>query len=206
MSNNAKLASVQGKGIVVRGDDIDTDRIIPARYLRTVSFEGLGEHAFEDDRAELKKAGKTHPFDDERYFDAHILCVNKNFGCGSSREHAPQSIMRWKKGIKAVIGESFAEIFYGNCIQLGIVCPVLSTSDTESLMKAVEADPNVPIRIDLDEKIVRVGDASLSFEMPESTRQQFLQGRWDSTTELLEAKDAIFAKMKAIPYFSGFTE
>ena len=204
MSNDAKIASVQGKGIVLRGNDIDTDRIIPARYLRTVSFDGLGEHAFEDDRAALRNAGKTHPFDDERYFDAEILCVNKNFGCGSSREHAPQSIKRWKKGIKAVIGESFAEIFYGNCIQLGIVCPVLSASDTEYLMKAVETDPNLPLRIDLDAKVVRVGDATLKFEMPDSTRQQFLQGRWDSTAELLDGKDEVRAKMKGIPYFDGF--
>ena len=206
MSNNTKIVAVQGKGIVLRGNDIDTDRIIPARYLRTVSFDGLGEHAFEDDRAALKEAGKLHPFDDERYFEAEILCVNKNFGCGSSREHAPQSIMRWKQGIKAVVGESFAEIFYGNCLQLGIVCPVVSANDAERLMKAVEADPSLPLRIDLEAKVVRVGDATLPFEMPESARRQFLQGRWDSTSELLEGRERILSTMQTIPYLDGFAE
>jgi 3-isopropylmalate/(R)-2-methylmalate dehydratase small subunit len=205
MSEDPRRIRIAGKGIAVRGNDIDTDRIIPARFLRTVTFEGLGEHAFEDDRAALKRAGRVHPFDDAKFADAEILCVNKNFGCGSSREHAPQAILRWGRGIKAVVGESFAEIFHGNCIQLGIPCPVLSSTDMKQLMALVDAQPSMPLSVDLETKTLTAGDQKWSFEMPESARQQFLSGRWDSMSELLENTDQIRERMHGLPYFNGFS-
>lgn len=203
MSDSRRIKIV-GTGLPVRGNDIDTDRIIPARYLRTVTFEGLGEHAFEDDRAALERAGKTHPFDDPRYREAEILLVNKNFGCGSSREHAPQALNRWNRGIKAVIGESFAEIFYGNCIALGVPCPVVGEADVDKLMQAVEHDPASSLTVDLENLRVVMGDLSVPLSMPEGARQQFLDGRWDSTTELLEGKAEVLERLAQIPYVNGY--
>ena len=195
---------ISGTGIFVRGNDIDTDRIIPARYLRTVTFEGLGEHAFEDDRAQLRQAGKTHPFDDPRFSSGEVLVVNKNFGCGSSREHAPQALNRWNRGIKAVIGESFAEIFYGNCIALGVPCPVVSEADSERLMQAIESDPSARVEVDLSELSVSVGALKVAIELPPGPRKQFIEGRWDSTTELLEAQPLVKERLDQIPYIKGF--
>jgi 3-isopropylmalate/(R)-2-methylmalate dehydratase small subunit len=195
---------ISGTAVAVRGNDIDTDRIIPARYLRTVTFEGLGEHAFEDDRAQLTRAGKQHAFDNPTFSSAEILLVNKNFGCGSSREHAPQALHRWKKGIKVVVGESFAEIFYGNCIALGVPCPAVSEGAIEQLMQAIEGDPTARVEVNLETQRIAVKDLNLELQIPEGPRQQFLEGRWDSTTELLEAEDQVIQRMQQIPYISGF--
>jgi 3-isopropylmalate/(R)-2-methylmalate dehydratase small subunit len=202
--NDSKRIVITGKGIVLHGNDIDTDRIIPARYLRTVTFEGLGEHAFEDDRAQLKQQGKLHPFDDPKFRDGQILLVNKNFGCGSSREHAPQAISRWQKGVHAIVGESFAEIFFGNCVSLGVPCVVVDAAGIEVLQKAVAADPTLEVSVDLQKKEVGVGAARVACKIPEGVRQQFLDGRWDTTGELLQNRDAIVALAKKLPYFSQF--
>ena len=195
---------VTGPAIAVRGNDIDTDRIIPARYLRCVVFDGLGAHAFADDRAQLAELGKRHPFDDPRFAEARILLVNKNFGCGSSREHAPQAIMRWGHGIRAIVGESFAEIFAGNCLALGVPCPTASASDVAALMAACEADPRLELRLDLEAMTLGAGPRTVRLQMPAGPRSQLLAGTWDSTAELLAARDAIAATAAHLPYLGNW--
>lgn len=202
--NDSKRIEITGRGIPLRGNDIDTDRIIPARYLRTVTFDGLGEHAFEDDRKALRAEGKVHVFDEPKYAAGEVLLVNKNFGCGSSREHAPQAIVRFGKGIRAIVGESFAEIFYGNCIMLGVPCAVVSAAHVNDLMAAVEAKPEQAVSVDLRTKTVSVGNLKVPFEMPEGARQQFLEGNWDTTGELLAGKEEIQKTAQKLPYFADF--
>jgi len=197
-----KRIKISGRAIPVRGNDIDTDRIIPARYLRCVTFDGIGQYAFEDDRSQLREKGQTHPLDDARFAGTEIMLVNKNFGCGSSREHAPQAIMRWGAGIKAIVGESFAEIFFGNCISLGIPCAVVDSATIQAMMAAAEANPGAAFTVDVENRKVSWPGGEAPCTIPDGPRMQFLEGRWDSTLELLAAKDQVAATVAKLPYFS----
>jgi 3-isopropylmalate/(R)-2-methylmalate dehydratase small subunit len=190
---------IEGRGCVLRGDDIDTDRIIPARFLRCVTFDDVGEHAFEDDREQAKG---DHPFDDERYRGANIMIVGQNFGCGSSREHAPQALMR--SGFDAFVGGSFAEIFFGNCTALGLPCVTLSPGDLSALMDSVTVGPDEQLEVDLEAREVHHRGTSWALAIPEGTRDQLLAGTWNATAVLLGAGDAIEATAKQLPYLSGF--
>ena len=175
-------------------DSIDTDRIIPARFLKCVNFDSLGESVFEDDRKTLKG---RHPFDLEKNKNASILIVNSNFGCGSSREHAPQALMRW--GIKAIIGESFAEIFYSNCVAIGIPCFTLPRKSIQDIQEHND-DENFFLEIDLKKSTAKVKDLKYILEIKESTRKMFLSGEWDATATLLENETLVERKSKELPY------
>ena len=190
---------VTGCGCVLRGDDIDTDRIIPARYLRAISFEGLGEFAFIDDR---KQAKGNHPLDDERFRGASILIVGRNFGCGSSREHAPQALAR--SGFRAFVGESFAEIFFGNCTALGLPAVTLPRAELERLMESVELDPRQELVLDLARGTLASRAGVQGVAMPDGARRQLLEGSYDASAVLLGAGEAIEATAARLPYVSGF--
>ncbi len=189
---------VVGRGIPLPGNDIDTDRVIPARFLKAVTFEGMGEHAFEDAR----KQDPEHPFNQAVYQGASVLVVGQNFGCGSSREHAPQALMRW--GIRALVGGSFAEIFFGNCVILGIPCLVASMADIEWLQKAIGREPQKAVTVDVERQELRFGDRIIKATMPDGPRNQLVSGTWDSTAVLLEAGAAIEATAKKLPYVTGY--
>ena len=191
-----KIIKISGNCISLVGDDIDTDRIIPARFLKCVDFESLGDAVFEDDRKDLM--GK-HPFDVKSNRDAVILLVNSNFGCGSSREHAPQALMRW--GIKAIIGESFAEIFYSNCIAIGIPCFTLSKKDIKPLQDRAEKG-NLFFEIDIKNVIAIEGSTKHNLEIKESSKNMFLSGEWDATSSLLNNIKLIESKMNNLPYIN----
>jgi 3-isopropylmalate/(R)-2-methylmalate dehydratase small subunit len=196
-----KRTVITGPGIVLSGNDIDTDRIIPARFLRCVTFDSLGEHAFEDDREQLRAKGVQHAFDDPARQRARVLLVDRNFGCGSSREHAPQALMRWQSGIVAIVGESFAEIFFGNCVALGIPCVSGAPADLAKLKQAVAAAPELGVSVDLEQMQVRAGSVSIPVTMPDGARKQLRSGRWDSSTELLDGAQATARTASALPYF-----
>jgi 3-isopropylmalate/(R)-2-methylmalate dehydratase small subunit len=189
---------VVGRGIPLPGNDIDTDRVIPARFLKAVTFEGMGEHVFEDAR----KQDPEHPFNQAVYQGASVLVVGQNFGCGSSREHAPQALMRW--GIRALVGGSVAEIFFGNCVIPGIPCLVASMADIEWLQKAIGREPQKVVTVDVERQEVRVGDRIIKATMPDGPRNQLVSGTWDSTAVLLEAGGAIEATARKLPYVTGY--
>jgi 3-isopropylmalate/(R)-2-methylmalate dehydratase small subunit len=192
------ISSVSGRGIPLRGDDIDTDRIMPARFLRAVSFEGLERHLFEDDRA----ADPSHPFNGDRYRGGSILVVNTNFGCGSSREHAPQGLARL--GVRAIAGESFSEIFQGNAAMLGIPCFVAAHRDIDRLQALVEEAPATPIEADVDSGTIRAGALRIEAALPSSLRDGFLTGRWNPTAMLLDRFEEVRRVADRLPYLSGF--
>ena len=193
-SPKGKISQIEGKPIVLIGDDIDTDRIIPARFLKCVNFENLGESVFKDDRENLN--GK-HPFDLKSNIGSSILIVNSNFGCGSSREHAPQALLRW--GIRAIIGESFAEIFYSNCIAIGIPCFTLPKELIKKIQKNSNQN-NAFLKIDINKSILLTKNLSLNLEIKNSSREMFLSGEWDATSTLLENLELIEKKMSNLPY------
>ena len=200
--SEARRAVTTGRAIPMRGNDIDTDRIIPARYLKQVTFDGLGEGAFIDERAADRRAGRTHPFDDARFAGGSILLVGRNFGCGSSREHAPQALQRF--GIRALVGESFAEIFAGNCTVLGIPAVRVSAADRERLQALAAAQPATEVTVDLAAGQVSAGPLSCAAELPEGARRALLRGTWDSTTLLLANRDRIAAAAARLPYLNAF--
>jgi 3-isopropylmalate/(R)-2-methylmalate dehydratase small subunit len=192
------IRGVEGRALPLRGNDIDTDRIMPARFLVAVSFEGLERHLFEDDR----KADPGHAFNDARYNAASILVVNTNFGCGSSREHAPQGLVR--AGYRAVVGESFSEIFQGNAAMLGMPCFVAGHDDIERLQTLIEKTPEVVIAADVASGAIAAGPLRLKAALPAALRDGFLSGQWNPTAMLLDRFDQVRAVASRLPYVSGF--
>jgi len=198
MPASLSIHHVAGRGLPLRGDDVDTDRIMPARFLRAVSFDGLEAHLFEDDRA----ADPTHPFGDPRYAGAALLVVNANFGCGSSREHAPQGLGR--AGIRAVVGESFSEIFQGNAAMLGMPCFVASHADVERLQTLIETAPQTSISADVASGTITAGTLAFAATLPPALRDGFLSGQWNPTAMLLANFDEVRAVAARLPYIRGF--
>jgi 3-isopropylmalate/(R)-2-methylmalate dehydratase small subunit len=192
------ITSVAGRGLPLRGDDLDTDRIMPARFLRAVTFEGLERHLFEDDR----QADPAHPFNDPRYKGATVLVVNRNFGCGSSREHAPQGLAR--DGIAAIVGESFSEIFIGNSAVLGIPCFSADHASIEALQSLIERAPETPIEARVDTGLVTAGSLRVAGTIPPGMRDAFVSGQWNPTAMLLARFDDVRAVANALPYVTGF--
>jgi 3-isopropylmalate/(R)-2-methylmalate dehydratase small subunit len=198
----SKIEQASGRAVAVHGDDIDTDRIIPARFLKTITFEGLEDHVFEDDRVEARANGKVHPFDDPAHRGAAILLGGSNFGCGSSREHAPQAIKRW--GIQAVVAVSFAEIFYGNSMMIGLPCASVSEDQMQKVMALADAQPDLEFRLDLKSSILEAGDLAVPVSMPESVRSALLSGDWDATSLLLDRYAEVEQLAARLPYVSGW--
>jgi 3-isopropylmalate/(R)-2-methylmalate dehydratase small subunit len=194
----AAITLITGRGLPLRGGDLDTDRIMPARFLRAVTFEGLEKHLFEDDRA----ADPKHPFNDQRYNGASILVVNSNFGCGSSREHAPQGLARY--GIQAIIGESFSEIFLGNSAVLGIPCFVAEHAAVESLQGDLEANPDLLVEANVETGVITAGTLGLQASLPQGLREAFLSDRWNPTAMLLDDFEQVGSVASRLPYVSGF--
>ena len=195
-----RILSVRGTALPLRGDNIDTDRIVPARFLRSVSFEGLEQHLFEDDR---EQAGGAHPLSVAAYASATLMFVQANFGCGSSREHAPQAIQR--RGIRALVGVSFSEIFFGNAVAIGMPCVTVSRDDSQRLLAAAESDPGAAFELDLSEMRVSGAGISCPVTMPSAARESFVSGTWDATGLLLDRFDEVEAVAVRLPYIRGFT-
>jgi 3-isopropylmalate/(R)-2-methylmalate dehydratase small subunit len=194
----APIKSITGTGLPIRGNDLDTDRIMPARFLRAVTFEGLEAHLFEDDRG----ADPSHPFNNARFKDAAILVVNKNFGCGSSREHAPQGLARF--GIRALVGESFSEIFLGNAAVLGVPCFTADHASIDALMSLIERAPDTPIEARVETGVVTAGTLRVAASLPPALRDAFVSGQWNPAAMLLDRFDEVRAVAARLPYVRGF--
>ncbi|WP_204103649.1 MULTISPECIES: 3-isopropylmalate dehydratase small subunit [Spirulina sp. CCY15215] len=193
----SEVKTISGRGIPLKGNDIDTDRIIPARFLRCVTFDGLGEQVFADDR---QQTNGEHPFDQPQYQGANILIANGNFGCGSSREHAPQALLRW--GIQTIIGESFAEIFLGNCVALGIPCVIATPKIIAQLQAKLTESPKTTISVNLENKEVRCDDLTVPVQIGEGIRQMFLTGKWDSCGQLTANAEQVKTTAANLPYIA----
>ncbi len=200
--NPAAIKSIEGRALPYQGNDVDTDRIIPARFLRSVTFEGLGEEVFIDERVDENGVKKEHPFNDPAYQGASILMVNRNFGCGSSREHAPQAIMRF--GLQAIVGESFGEIFAGNCISIGI--PVFTARETvlQELQNLAQREPKTVFKLDVEARSISFNGKSIALEMNSSVRTALLGGTWNTLDELLQNMAQIESVYDRLPYIKGF--
>ncbi len=196
----AKITQVTGRAVCVPGNDIDTDRIIPARFMKCVSFDGLGEFVFYDVRKNEDGSNKPHPLNEPRFAGASILLSGANFGCGSSREHAPQAIQKY--GFRAIIAENFAEIFFGNSTNLGIPCLNATRDDIAKLAAAVEANPQMEVVVDVAAQEVRFGGQKIKTTQRESARDALINGRWDSIGELLDGKEAVAALAAKLPYIA----
>ncbi|WP_436911982.1 3-isopropylmalate dehydratase small subunit [Halosimplex marinum] len=192
---------VEGSGIPIRGNDIDTDQIIPARFMKVVTFDGLGEFAFFDQRFDDEDNEKDHPFNEERFQDANVMVVNANFGCGSSREHAPQALMRW--GIDAIIGESFAEIFAGNCLALGIPTVTADHETINALQQWVDDNPDGEIEVDVRAETVTYGDNEISVSVDRAQREALVEGNWDTTALMKANQNAIEETAASLPYLES---
>ncbi len=193
------IKSIKGRSLVIKGDDIDTDRIIPARFLKCISFSALGDQVFKDDRKELKG---NHPLDLSQNKGANILIVNDNFGCGSSREHAPQALMRW--GIRLIIGESFAEIFFGNCLALGIPCLTTSKTEIAKLQNLVNKNPKQIWDFKLNERSISNQQEIINLNIEEGAYKMLISGKWDATSQLLDEQEKIIKTFRNLPYLNNF--
>ncbi|KAA9396997.1 3-isopropylmalate dehydratase small subunit [Haloarcula sp. CBA1130] len=189
---------VEGAGIPIRGNDIDTDQIIPARFMKVVTFDGLGEFAFFDLRFDDEDNEKDHPFNEERFQDSNVMVVNNNFGCGSSREHAPQALMRW--GIDAIIGEGFAEIFAGNCLALGIPTVTADHETINALQQWVDDNPDGDIEVDVRAETVTYGDNEINVSVDRAQREALVEGNWDTTALMKANRNAIEETASQLPY------
>ena len=196
-----EVTEAAGTGIPIRGNDIDTDQIIPARFMKVVTFDGLGEFAFFDQRFDDEDTPKEHPMNEERFQDASIMVVNNNFGCGSSREHAPQALMRW--GIDALVGEEFAEIFAGNCLALGIPTVTADHETVNDLQQWVDDNPDGEIEIDVAAETVAYGGQEVGVTVDEGQRKALVDGIWDTTALMKSNREAIAATAEGLPYVDG---
>ncbi|WP_247002187.1 3-isopropylmalate dehydratase small subunit [Halosolutus gelatinilyticus] len=189
---------VSGTGIPIRGNDIDTDQIIPARFMKVVTFDGLGEFAFFDVRFDENDDPKAHPMNEERFRNSSIMVVNNNFGCGSSREHAPQALMRW--GIDAIVGEGFAEIFAGNCLALGIPTVTADSETVQELQEWVDANPDGEIEVDVEAETVTYGGETIDVTVDDAQRKALVEGVWDTTALMKSNAGEVRRKAEELPY------